>query len=172
MIVGTGSVVAVVVVGEVERGDCGDVVGGGGGGGGEVEPWRVSEHGGSVEPRPAELAVVGLDVDVIRSASAAGGAALGVAGPLRLGVLGSPALGRQWLKGRLVFEGHIGPGGVNFDEIRCTGTVRRVRRVPLHLPTAPRHPVGPGRPRSDRSARQPSTVTDPTYCQEQGHHGA
>ena len=30
-----------------------------------------------------------------------------------------------------MFEGHVGPDGVELDEVECRGTVRRVRRVPL-----------------------------------------
>ena len=96
-----------------------------------AEPWWATEPS-SLPPEVLQLGVVDLEVRVLRPAPGVGGAALVAADDIRLGAVGLDLSdGPQRIVGRVVFEGHVGPGGVDLDEVECHGTVRRVRRVPL-----------------------------------------
>jgi hypothetical protein len=95
------------------------------------EPWWANGSE-AVDPEILVLGVVNLDVEVVRPAPHADAAALVAVDGIRLGVVSVDVSGpTRRVRGRVVFEGHVGPDGVELDEVECRGTVRRVRRVPL-----------------------------------------
>jgi len=88
-------------------------------------------------PRPAAsdgapLAVVTLEVDVVRPAPAADGYGLARVGGVAIGVKGARDVGALSVQGRMLSRWHgPAPHGVELDEVACEGKVRRVRLVPV-----------------------------------------
>src|SRR5436309_12628213 len=83
----------------------------------QPRPWWALADA-AIEPAVCDLGVVELDVDVIRPAPHPDGAALLGVGAVRLGGVGMDlSAGSHHVRGRLVFEGHVGPDGVDLDEV-------------------------------------------------------
>ena len=86
-----------------------------------------------LRPTTEELGVFEATVELLRPAPHGRGAALvQLASRVRIAVVGfTLASGHNHVRGRLIYEGHVGPEGVELEEVACRGMVRRVRSVPM-----------------------------------------
>ncbi len=95
------------------------------------QPWKACLFLHPPASDDASLAVVTLDVDVVRPAPAADGYGLARVGGVAIGVKGARDVGALNFQGRMLSRWHgPDPHGVELDEVASEGTVRRVRLVP------------------------------------------
>ncbi|MGH9280494.1 MAG: hypothetical protein ACRD12_20670 [Acidimicrobiales bacterium] len=115
------------------------------------EPWWREYASGQITAEIEALGVVDLDGEVVRE-STDDAPAVFRSGAVRVVVRGPLDPDATHVRGRLLFEGHDGPGvgpGVSHDKLECRGIARRVRGIPLlyelrdgtHVPVAQDEPV-------------------------------